>query len=191
MKLTIRNNLDSESKVNLKASLEVLILRVDGQPFAIPMSSVKHVLPASEATFSPVRAKYQPLVGFLEWQGESLPTLDLARHLELGVSRRLQVKHNARARAGTAGVAIIVESAAFSCALWSECVEKIRHLPRAALLDFPLETSLIRRPFFSATAIIDPEIVLMLDPDALLPPMMRDYLRTASKDFMAKRQSAK
>jgi chemotaxis signal transduction protein len=183
VKLTVRNNTERTSRADSVHALDSLVFKMDEELYAIPVSEAVHVLQLKDAAVSRVSARYAALAGFLDWDGKTVPLLDLSRHLDLGGAAKTRRAEPPGPQAAAHGAVILVTLSHAQCALLVQSITNVRSIPRSSIARFPVEVSLVRRPFYSGSVLVDSEMVLFIDLDAVFPAQFQQYLSSAIEDF--------
>ena len=183
MKLVIRGNVESGALTSASESSEYLVMKTEDSIYALPIAHVEHVLSARYSQIERVQAAYEALVGFVHWQGEQVPVLDLHSHLTAVASTSEESTGEPNALRLRQGSVVLTKHSDGVCGLLVDLTTRFTRIARGTLNGFPLWSLDSRRKVYQATAVIDEGVAVVLGRHGLFPRSVREFLMTATSDF--------
>lgn len=182
MKLLIRNT-ERRKETDGEGAAEFLSVYTGEAEYGLPVGAVEYILTGQEVNCETVKVDYEAMLGFLSWEGDTIPALDLERHLDQGRSSRPRTPTRWRSE----GAVVIVEIDGRRYALAADGVGSILALENSAVRPFPREISAVVPALFSGTTMIEGRVFTLLDVHSVFSARVRAYLDSLRDEFIEKK----
>ena len=182
MKLLIRNT-DRRNEADVGGLAEFLSVYTGDAEYGLPVEAVEYILTGQEVSCESVKVDYDAMLGFLSWEGDTIPALDLGRHLDQGRASSPRTPPRWRSE----GAVVIVEIEGRRYALAADGVGSIIALPSSAVRPFPKEISAVVPALFRGTTMIEGRVFTLLEVQSVLSARVRAYLDSARDEFIEKK----